>query len=197
MKHFIFLNFLLLICIGVRGQNTTTDYIYCSDGFELKKVTGYRVNDFGDSIKSVSTGLYSKDGKILVAAIRDYWSTSYFYVLDGCETICSGAFQAFQGLTVFIPSSITNIAPDALKSSYVFTTTQPQSGVIMKPNIFGGIVDGMKEDSTQGSTEEIPGLIIPSEVARYNLQGVRLTQQEKGVNIVQMSDGTATKQLIR
>lgn len=180
----------LLTCIALKAQQTAVDYIYSSDGFEVKKAikeeTVYVNGDHLTTYKYENVGLYSKDGKVLVAAIR--CQNSEFYVIDGCETICSGAFQAFENIKIFIPSTIINIAPDAIKAHHGYTKT----------NTFGGIVDGIKEVPMQQSATDSPIKDVDTtEVARYNLQGIRLNRPVNGVNIVHMSDGTTTKQLIQ
>ena len=195
MRHLIFLIMSLLTCGALKAQQTAVDYIYSSDGFEVKKTIKEEIvhtdgswPSTGDTkiYKYESVGLYSKDGKVLVAAIR--CQNSEFYVIDGCETICSGAFQAFENIKIFIPSTIINIAPDAIKAHHGYTKT----------NTFGGIVDGMKEVPMQQSATGSPIKDVdPTEVARYNLQGIRLNRPVNGVNIVHMSDGTTTKQLIQ
>jgi hypothetical protein len=43
----------------------------------------------------------------------------------------------------------------------------------------------------------VPESSEKTEVARYNIQGVRLKSPTDGVNIVKMSDGTAEKVLVK
>ena len=176
------------ICLGVKAQEATTDYIYSSDGFVVKKGVINLVDAFGQPEKYTSTGLYTKDGKTLVAAITNSPNYYRFYVIDGCETICSGAFQKFTSLTVYIPSSVRSIAPDAINSRLTSGQT---------PNGYGGIQDGVREESGSGAVNAPVTDPNATEVARYNVQGVRLSEPTNGVNIVQMSDGSAEKVLVR
>ena len=187
MKQLILLMAVCFTCLGVKAQVATTDYIYSSDGFVVK--TGEITLDYyGQSQKFYSTGLYTKDGKTLVAAIFHSPDYNKFYVIDGCETICSGAFQKFTSLTVYIPSSVRSIAPDAIISR----STSGQT-----PNGYGGIQDGVREKSGSGAVNAPVTDPNATEVARYNVQGVRLSEPTNGVNIVQMSDGSAEKVLVR
>ena len=186
MKKLILLLTVFFTCLGVKAQEATTDYIYSSDGFEVKK--GVITIHCGKGDETVtSSGLYSKDGKILVAAIS---GVDTFYDLDGCETICSGAFQAQTHLTVYIPSSVKYIAPDAIISRSAYSNQTVT-------NKFGGIQDGCIEAPASGAVNAPSSDPNATEVARYNIQGVRLSEPTDGVNIVQMSDGTAQKVLVK
>jgi hypothetical protein len=172
MKHLIFLMIAFCSILSMRAQESTTDYIYSGDGFEVKKVVPQSeyINRDGWTIgpsSAYSYGLYSKDGKVLVSAIT-YWG-NYYLVLDGCETICSKAFQTFCGCSICIPSSVKSIAPDALNSGggfYGRGTTH-----YMSANKFYDIVDGCIEE-TSNSSSSSNALKLDSdvtEVARYNI----------------------------
>ena len=50
-------------------------------------------------------------------------------------------------------------------------------------------IDGIRNDSANGSDVH--------EVARYNMQGLRITSPERGLNIVRMSDGTVRKVMVK
>ena len=54
------------------------------------------------------------------------------------------------------------------------------------------IIDGASTDGTQDIVEE-----YASRLARFDLQGRRLTQPQKGVNIVRYSNGTTAKVVVR
>ena len=193
MKKLILLLTVFFTCLGVKAQEVTTDYIYSSDGFEVKE--GYLTLNFTYYYKC--RGLYSKDGKVLVSAMYSqlkesddeyFRSSSDFYVIDGCETIASGAFQGKTETTVYIPSSVKYIAPDAIISRVAGSSM---------PNSFGGIQDGCREQSGSGAVNAPVADPNATEVARYNVQGVRLPEPANGINIVQYSDGTATKELVK
>ena len=117
-------------------------------------------------------------------------STTTFYIIDGCETIASGAFQRFTSLTVYIPSSVRSIAPDAIISRSTYSGQTVTNG-------YGGIQDGVIEVGGSGAVNAPAADPNATEVARYNIQGVRLSEPTDGVNIVQMSDGTAQKVLVK
>lgn len=175
MKNLVLLFTVFCACLSVSAQESTTDYIYSSDGFEVKTiVSGY----------DIYTGLYSKDGKVFVSYISGSYSSD-FYVLDGCEVICSKAFQYASGKEIYIPSSVKYIAPDALMSA---------SG---GKNRFKGIQDGCKEANTSSAVQTSIADPNVTEVARYDINGVRLDEPTTGINIVQMSDGTSEKVLVK
>lgn len=199
MKKLILLLTVFFTCLGVKAQEATTDYIYSSDGFVVKEgVISVGENNGSPSIYK-SRGLYSKDGKVLVAALyawvqwgedSDTHVANVFNIIDGCETIASGAFQHFTNLIVFIPSSVRSIAPDAIISRSTY------SGQTLT-NRYGGIRDGVIEVGGSGAVNAPAADPNATEVARYNIQGVRLSEPTDGVNIVQMSDGTAQKVLVK
>lgn len=194
MKKLILLLTVFFTCLGVKAQVATTDYIYSSDGFVVK-TSVFTASDNNYTYKC--TGLYSKDGKVLVSAISADYYSSYdyrFYVLDGCETIASGAFQGVYDCRVYIPSSVTNIAPDAIVSKVL---CHGGSQTYKFYNRFGGIQDGVREENGSGAINAPAADPNATEVARYNVQGVRLSEPTNGVNIVQMSDGIAEKVLVR
>lgn len=195
MKKLILLMTVFFSCFGVKAQEATTDYVYSSDGFEVK-TSVFTVSEQNRTYESV--GLYSKDGTILVSAISgnydDYRHGRRFYVIDGCETIASGAFQGVSNYYVFIPSSVKYIAPDALISRVDHSGgSTPYS----YSNTFAGIQDGVKEQNASGAAYAPTADPNATEVARYNLQGVRLNEPTNGINIVQNSDGTADKEVVR
>lgn len=184
MRKLILILTVFFTFLGVKAQEATTDYIYSSDGFEVK--TGvYNGERY--------TGIYSKDGKTFVAAISPTYN-GHFYIIDGCETIASGAFQSVSDMTIFFPSSVKSIAPDAItvRIKYYGGTS-----AWSKRNSFGGIQDGVREENGSGAVYAPAADPNATEVARYNVQGVRLSEPTNGVNIVQMSNGTAEKILVR
>lgn len=188
MKKIFFIIAMLCACLVLNAQENTTEYIYCSDGFEIKE--GIITVDFLSQQRTYSsTGLYSADGKVLVAAITNN-GFARFYVLDGCETICSGAFQGMTSTSVYIPSSVKYIAPDALVSIAAYGN--PQS-----LNRFAGIQDGCTEDRSSTATRSLQTDPNATEVSRYNLQGMKLDSPESGINILQKSDGTTEKIMVR
>ncbi|MCM1093157.1 MAG: hypothetical protein NC421_04305 [Lachnospiraceae bacterium] len=182
MKNLVLLFTVFCACLSVSAQESTTDYIYSSDGFEVKEMSAK--GGYG------GTGLYSKDGKVLVSCIGSNGSSN-FYVLDGCEVICSRAFQGVNGAKIYIPSSVKYIAPDALLSNY----NSANGG---RPiNRFVGIHDGCKEANASSAAYTSIADPNATEVARYDINGVRLDEPTTGINIVQMSDGTSEKVLVK
>ena len=189
MKKISLLVVLLFSILGMKAQDSTTDYIYSPDGFEVKTASF----TYSENLTIVSLGLYSKDGKTLVAAIsgdRNWPEYVYtFYVLDGCETICSGAFQGLCNYHVYIPSSVRYIAPDAIISK--------TGGDSYHPNRFVGIQDGVTEESNSAAAHASAADSNATEVARYNIYGIKLNEPIKGINIVQKSDGSGEKVLVK
>lgn len=187
MKKLILLLAAFFICIVGKAQESTTDYIYSSDGFEVKVGVIERMGDYNTPYASKSKGLYSKDGRILVSCISP--DKYRFYVIDGCEIICSGAFQGFNSCVVYIPSSVKYIAPDAL-----ITYISASGGGYT--NRFGGIQDGCMEEGANSIYSPVADKNT-TEVARYNMQGIKLNEPASGINIIRQSDGTTEKVLVK
>lgn len=200
MKKILVIIAILFSFIGVQAQESTTDYIYSADGFAVK--TGYITFD-GREYRS--TGLYSKDGKVLVSAMyaesqigNSWYDSGPFFVIDGCETIASCAFQS-QSARVYIPSTVKTIAPDALISHRNYHYARPIATEYSYTcyNHFAGIVNGCK---AQGNSYVAPNHSDDpeaTEVGRYSIDGLRLAEPTPGINIVQYSNGTADKVLIK
>lgn len=183
MKNLVLLFTVFCACLSVSAQESTTDYIYSSDGFEVKTIV---------SGGAKFTGLYSKDGKVFVSYINS--NVLYFVVLDGCEVICSNAFQSTSDREIYIPSSVKYIAPDALLSNYIGRNT---SGGGRLTNRIVGIKDGCKEENASSAVQTSIADPDATEVARYDINGVRLDEPTTGINIVQMSDGTSEKVVVK
>lgn len=198
MKQLILLMIAFFAYETIKAQDTTTDYIYSSEGFEVK-TSVFKERVSGHEFKS--KGLYTKDGKVLVAAIQadGYYNFNTFYVLDGCETIASNAFQSCYNTYIYIPSSVKSIAPDAFISRAQYYGGSNSTSVSKERNSLAGIQDGAMEEGNAGTVNTLAPYQDPNamEVARYNVQGVRLSEPTRGVNIVQKSDGTAEKELVK
>ena len=177
---------LAIICaLSAMAQEKSTDYIYSPDGFKVITVScPMYTPERGGS--STCTGLYSADGKVLVQAIYDTFGSrsSYFYVKAGTEVIASRAFQAFEGGMVYFPSTVTSIAPDA------FTSITTKSSIVL------GLYDKATEIPSRAPAVASDNAEA-KEVARYTLEGRKIASPQPGINIVEMSDNTAKKELVR
>lgn len=185
MKSLLLSLLFVLFTANSFAQEKTSDYIYSSDGFEVLTAEHVEV-DGNDSEKYYSTGLYTKDGKVLVSAIycrQDNGYANIFYVPYGTEVIASRAFQSFSNCSIYIPSTVKYIAPDAL-------TSNEYNG---SPNIIRGISD----DCTISNPSKVQEVIIdngnPEEVGRYNVNGMRIGENEEGIQIIQYNNGTSKK----
>lgn len=187
MKSLLLSLLFVLFTANSFAQEKTSDYIYSSDGFEV--LTAEHVEVYGnDSEKYYSKGLYTKDGKVLVSACPSNTNTNYyFYVPYGTEVIASRAFQSFSSCRIYIPSTVKYIAPDALTC-----------------NIYGGsnshypnIIYGISDDTTISNPSKVQEVIIdngnPEEVGRYNVNGMRIGENEEGIQIIQYNNGTSKK----
>lgn len=128
--------------------------VYCEGGF-IEKATEYKSNTF--------KGLYSSDGKVLVN-MSSY--TYECYVPNGTECIAKNAFSSCGISSLYIPSSVKYIDPsvmwDGSKRRIIRTYTDTSSA------------KGIKATEDENTTE----------VARYTIQGVKINEPQKGINIV-------------
>lgn len=146
--------------------------VYSSDGFVEKTV----VPDSNSNYKS--SGIYTKDGKVFVSAIFSF-STS-FYVADGTEYINKKAFYFLKSSTIRLPKSVRFIDPEAFLS--YLTDSRNDARMI--------------DEASSAKEIEFDDVNI-EETVRYNLQGMRLEEPHKGVNIVRYTDNSAKKVVVK
>lgn len=178
MKRIILIASLLMAAMTAVAQDQITDkgYFYSPQGFACS-----------------NGSLYTADMKTLVRA--GYRSVSprediYFvgYIVEvpsGAEVVPSNMVYAPQGrqfsgdegscYAVVLPSSVKYIATDAFMSPFVLFFAG-ESAV--------NAVDEVRDDDVK-------------ELARFNVQGQRLSGPQPGVNVVLRSDGTARRELVR
>ncbi len=130
----------------------------------------------------LARGLYTEDGSTLVQCYCKVYSSWYVcFVKPGTTTIAEGALIAREDHVIdylFIPKTVTYIAPRALRSVrdvVVYDSATRPSQVSPTPS---------KSDAAE-------------EAARFGLNGVRMENPERGVNIVRMTDNTTRKELVR
>jgi hypothetical protein len=185
MKKF----FLFLVCcitaLSSFGQSQITDkgLVYSEGGFKI-----IEVKDTANTY--YSEGLYSSDGKVLVMAMH---YSSYFYVAYGTEVIAKNAFR-YDGGTIYIPSTVKYIDPDAFSafykgssSGYAFYIDDVKTKQIVTDNV-SAVSQAKVDNNAKGNAKE---------VARFNLQGQKLSKPEKGINIVELANNTAKKVLVK
>lgn len=177
MNHKTLLSLMLLLLSGKSySQTEITDkgYFYSPNGFVCKSGNIYTA----DMKTVVRFGFCSRDEK---------WSNEMI-IPEGAEVIPSNVLyhptphhyinnSHDATYTVYIPSSVKYIAVDAFIFPFVsFFNTSELSASVRENN---------GEDTNA------------REVARYNLQGRQISSPESGINIVQMSDRTAHKELVK
>lgn len=162
-------------------ETTKTDY---PTGY----VTGfYSVRSPFQDIDGVLYSIYKYGGNDHV--VDDCWTlvkypasrTADTYTVDSrCQRIAKGAFEGARFLkTIIIPASVSYIGENAF------------DGCTSLENIFyGNAANAVQEVSRH---DKDAGEV--NEMARYNLQGIRCSPSEKGVQVVVFSDYT-TKTVI-
>jgi len=187
MKNFAFLLLCLIsmLSTSAMAQNVENDVIYSENGFVMmtSSVAGkYYTYD--------TTGLYSADGKTLVAVLY-YDDPAYMSVLPGTEKIAPNALRA-------CASSDTNYRiciPTSVK--YVY----PTSFITSKGDV-GQMAIIIVTDEVQESTTSVKAIHDEegqeAQVsARYNIQGLMVDEPVQGVNIIRMSDNSVQKVLVK
>ena len=182
---------LLLLSGKTYSQTEITDkgYFYSPNGFVCKNGNLY-TSDMKTMIRrgySTNDSFNDNEDKF----VGSYWNLSQSLIIpSGCEIIPSNIIYQPSGQTmagrtgahsmgydVYIPSSVKYIALDAFMSPFVrFFSSDSQSTSIR---------------------ENVDEAVNAKEVARYNLKGIKISTPESGINIVQMSDRTAHKELVK
>jgi hypothetical protein len=181
MKKF----FLFVVCCFTAlcsfGQSQITDkgLIYSEGGFKIIKV--------GDQNMGYSSGLYSNDGKVLVMMVENHRNDG-FLIAYGTEVIAKNTFR--NGWMVRIPSTVKYIDPGAFSGmkdgstcDYLIYIDDIKTKQIMADD--AAAVSKVNVDENA------------KEVARFNLQGQKLSKPDKGINIVQLANHTAKKVLVK
>lgn len=184
MKKF----FLFVVCCFTAlcsfGQSQITDkgLIYSEGGFKIIKV--------GEQNIGYSTGLYSNDGKVLVMMLKNDCNDGLL-IAYGTEVIAKNAFRAFSlGWTVRIPSTVKYIDPGAFSGMKDGSTCE-----------YGMYIDDIKTKQIMADDAAAVSKVNvdenAKEVARFNLQGQKLSKPDKGINIVQLANHAAKKVLVK
>ena len=187
MKKVFCALFMCALCHGMMAQDNIQEnnFSISNDGFVYLNppVTI-------DGIEFKASGLYSSDGLTLIKGTyqnitKSIGGATYIYhiivVAPGTTTLASNSCNFDNGnadfsYSVRIPSSVKYIAPDA----------------------FGSRTKSVGVYDATSSAKEISVLDDnPQEVARYNLNGVKLQEPEEGVNIIKMSDNSAKKVVVK
>jgi len=175
-----FLFFLTVLFFGISYAQDfaeLNDYIYCADGFEVKKGS------------DGNTGLYSKDGKIFIHANNA--NGGGFHVIYGVEVIANNAFQGWgrtgYSYDIYIPSTVKYVHPNSFRAI--------KEGHEIRMNV--EIDDSCIEESHQGAVALIGRDDNAEEIGRYSIDGIKLSARIPGINIVQYSVQTVVKEIIR
>ncbi len=184
MYHKIIISLMLLLLSGKtysQAEITEKGYFYSPIGFVCKNGNIYTA----DMKTVVRFGFLGENNSSTV------WDENYGNVMtipNGAEIIpsnilCHPTPHHYINNThdviysVIIPSSVKYIAVDAFIYPFVrFFSSDNQSTSIR---------------------ENVDEAVNAKEVARYNLKGIKISTPESGINIVQMSDRTAHKELVK
>ena len=203
-------------------DNNITSYINCTHGIKVFKQTVKWANrpytfychtyypfetdvTFNEipNLEGVAYSLYAVDGngnpETLISVITPHlgeYSSNYrdiekytsnsrycdFVVLPGTKRIAKGAFlHCFDILSIHLPSSIQFI-PESWTSGL--------SDYICN-------IDVYDENSPLAITAEEVSPESLRELAHYNLQGMKVNENARGVQIVQYNDGSARKVVVK
>lgn len=195
MKKLLSIIAICIFTIGAMAQpEIRNGFYYSPQGFKVYvgNANNSRIyhRDFDYS------GLYSADGRTLIKASEGFSNNGiwYFCVINGTEAIGSYAFSNFcrsgdedsyRRIVIYIPSSVKYIAPDAFNSL--------NEDVIVE-------IAGIYDDCINITESHAPTMSSPQEkeeIARYNIQGMKVDEDTEGVQIIQYNNGTSKKVLKR
>ena len=179
---------LLIILLSFAGHEMAMAQLETQEAYPTGYVTGfYSIRSPFQDIDGVLYSVYKYGGGN--HTYDDCWTlvkypsnkTASTYIVDSrCQRIAKGAFEGARFLkTIIIPSSVSYIGDNAFE------------GCTSLENIYYGDTT----NNVQASPSDNNDSKEPIEVARYNLQGIRCSPSEKGVQIVVYSDYT-TKTII-
>ncbi len=185
MKKLSLLAVMLSFYMSMSSQNVENGVIISEGGFAMMSSSIQ-----GKYYTYETTGLYSSDGKTLVAILY-YDDPSYLSVLPQTEEIAPNALRALSGDNSFricIPTNVKRIYPTS------FITSKGEFGQMA----IVIVTDDVQESTTSvKSVHEDDDSSNLEEVGRYSIQGLLVDKPVPGVNIIQMSDSSTRKVLVR
>ena len=177
MKKLLSSLFLMLLVTSAFAQGielgNTTGYIDCSNG-----ITTYRTARDNDDSSPYIYATYALDSSGKPETLIGLYATNGFnanigyQVVEGTKRIAKGSIPSSCTL-VNLPTSIRYI-PDGEFSEKTIS---------------------MYGSSTSAKAIELTPDEAAEEIARYNIQGQQIGNEEKGVQIIHYSDGTSKKVL--
>ena len=193
MKKFLFSIALLLTCtIQISAQSFDEDLL---EGTWISNNDGREYDDYFGSIQKMVIGNYlakgSNDADYYSGFITYKWTEktreanvdNYRFEIDDTEKILDFYITGNNRLHLIIGDQFS-LRFKILELSNNTLKLQTKKGIMTFTKTTTG-VQGLKVNT------EI------AEKARYNINGQRLTRPEKGINIVQMSDNSARKEVVK
>ncbi|WP_314815778.1 hypothetical protein [Hoylesella nanceiensis] len=193
MKKFLFSIALLLTCtIQISAQSFDEDLL---EGTWISNNDGREYDDYFGSIQKMVIGNYlakgSNDADYYSGSITYKWTEktreanadNYRFEIDDTEKILDFYITGNNRLHLIIGDQF----------SLRFKILELNNNT-MKLQTKKGTMTFMK------TTTGVQSLKVNTEIsekARYNINGQRLTRPEKGINIVQMSDNSARKEVVK
>ena len=178
----LFTIMMLMLSITASAQLQEDGAIYSPDGFTVKTSSIE-----GRYYTYETTGLYTADGKTLVA-IMYMDDPAYMSVLPSTERIAPNALRSLASTEtnyrICIPTAVKYVYPESFITSKGATG---QMAIVLVTDEVKEVATSIKELNDSEETEEV------KETARYNLQGMKIDGPSKGINIVKMSDNSSRK----
>lgn len=161
-----------------------TDYVDCDNGIKAVELEAYYTTDgrINYSRKITVYALYSlniyKKPSTLLLVGSNTLSNYSVKILPETERISPGAFRSWYG-GIILPPTLRYfpkdlIVNDSKEITYIFIDDTAPTAV---KNV-------MHDDERNKETKE---------VARFNLQGIKVDEQAKGMQVIQYDDGSAKK----
>lgn len=185
MKKMSLLAIMMLFCLSMSSQNVENGVITSEGGYAMLSSSIQ-----GKYYTYETTGLYSSDGKTLVAVLY-FDDPAYLSVLPQTEEIAPNALRTLSGDSNFricIPTNVKRLYPTSFITS---KGNFGQMAIVI-------VTDDVQESATSvKSVHEDDDSSSLKEVGRYNIQGLLVDEPVQGVNIIQMSDSSTRKVLVR
>lgn len=190
--------------VTYKDYNSYSGEVVIPESFTYNGIT-YSVTSIGDGAFMGCSGLTSVI--INCPIVGDYMfegleSIKEVVLGESVTSIGEGAFFGCGGLTDFycyvesvpqIDTEVFNDTPIASATLHVpaesleqYKATAPWSG-------FGSIVPLTDEDAI----EDIKASKATTEIARYDIQGRKISTPQKGINIIHYSDGTTKRVMVK
>ena len=194
LRLFVFAIFVGISFLAASAQDCITEkgYFYSPTGFTCKDGNIYTSDmktlvKVGNLRRRMFTDAFTYDKP----SDLDYFTYRLIQIPSGCEIMPAGMFFSPESKDYFNSSEFNG-------SQYCCLVIIPSSVKYISTAVFAyPALAFFSGESGPGAVESTAIDPDARELARFDIEGRRLAQPQKGVNIVLFSDGTARKVLVK